>query len=416
MSKRHIMSRINIKNFGPLNTSTESNDGWIQIRKITVFVGNQGSGKSTIAKLISTCIWIEKVLTRGDFKEKEFTASKFRNKYCGYHRISNYFKKGLTEIFYEGDSYNFTYTKEGDFIIKKNTDALSIYPLPQIMYVPAERNFISIVNNPSLIKELPDSLLTFLSEYDKAKSIIKGDFTLPINEASLEYSKPNDTISVKGNGYKVKLQEASSGFQSIVPLYLVSHYLSDSVSEQAKHSHKMNNDEARRFEEEVSKIWLDNNFTDTQRRIALSALSAKFNKSAFINIVEEPEQNLFPKSQSLLMQSLLLFNNKLDANKLIITTHSPYLINDLTVAIKVGQLKENKRINDNMKDNINSIYPLASSFSEEDILIYEHDENKACFSLLDTYNGLPSDENFLNSQLEDSNNRFANLLEIEQQL
>ncbi len=109
MSKRHIMSRINIKNFGPLNTSTESNDGWIQIRKITVFVGNQGSGKSTIAKLISTCIWIEKVLTRGDFKEKEFTASKFRNKYCGYHRISNYFKKGLTEIFYEGDSYNFTY-------------------------------------------------------------------------------------------------------------------------------------------------------------------------------------------------------------------------------------------------------------------------------------------------------------------
>ena len=338
MSKRHIMSRIKIKNFGPLNTSTETDDGWIQIRKITVFVGNQGSGKSTIAKLISTCVWIEKVLTRGDFKEKEFTASKFRNKYCGYHRISNYFKKGLTEIFYEGDSYNFTYTKEGDFIIKKNTDALSIYPLPQIMYVPAERNFISIVNNPSLINE------------------------------------------------------------------------------QAKHSHKMSNDEAKRFEEEVSRIWSDNNFTDTQRRIALSALSAKFNKSAFINIVEEPEQNLFPKSQSLLMQSLLLFNNKLDANKLIITTHSPYLINDLTVAIKVGQLKEDERINDKMKDNINSIYPLASSFSTEDIFIYEHNENKACFSLLDTYNGLPSDENFLNSQLEDSNNRFADLLEIEQQL
>ena len=259
-------------------------------------------------------------------------------------------------------------------------------------------------------------MLTFLSEYDKAKSIIKGDFILPINEASLEYSKSNDTISVKGNDYKVKLQEASSGFQSIVPLYLVSRYLSDSVSEQAKHSHKMSNDEAKRFEEEVSRIWSDNNFTDTQRRIALSALSAKFNKSAFINIVEEPEQNLFPKSQSLLMQSLLLFNNKLDANKLIITTHSPYLINDLTVAIKVGQLKEDERINDKMKDNINSIYPLASSFSTEDIFIYEHNENKACFSLLDTYNGLPSDENFLNSQLEDSNNRFADLLEIEQQL
>ena len=102
------MSRIKIKHFGPLATSTNENDGWLEIKKVTVFIGNQGSGKSTIAKLISTCVWIEKVLTRGDFKKSEFKASTFRNKYCGYHRISNYFKKDKTEIYYEGDSYNFT--------------------------------------------------------------------------------------------------------------------------------------------------------------------------------------------------------------------------------------------------------------------------------------------------------------------
>lgn len=51
------MSRIKIIDFGPLNTSTETNGGWLEIRKVTVFVGNQGSGKSTIAKLISTCVW-----------------------------------------------------------------------------------------------------------------------------------------------------------------------------------------------------------------------------------------------------------------------------------------------------------------------------------------------------------------------
>lgn len=87
------MSRIKIKHFGPLATSTNENDGWLEIKKVTIFIGNQGSGKSTIAKLISTCVWIEKVLTRGDFKKAEFKAPTFRSKYCGYHRISNYFKK-----------------------------------------------------------------------------------------------------------------------------------------------------------------------------------------------------------------------------------------------------------------------------------------------------------------------------------
>ena len=69
--------------FGPVKEGLSENNGWIDIKKVTIFIGNQGSGKSTIAKLISTLLWIEKVLTRGDFDEKEFTAIKFRNKYCG---------------------------------------------------------------------------------------------------------------------------------------------------------------------------------------------------------------------------------------------------------------------------------------------------------------------------------------------
>ena len=65
------MSRIKIKNFGPIKEPKSVKDEWIDIKKVTVFTGNQGSGKSTVAKLISTFTWMEKVLTRGDFKEKE---------------------------------------------------------------------------------------------------------------------------------------------------------------------------------------------------------------------------------------------------------------------------------------------------------------------------------------------------------
>lgn len=410
------MSRIKIKNFGPIKDSTSLDDGWIEIKKVTMFMGNQGSGKSTVAKLISTFSWMEKVLTRGDFKEKEFTANRFKNKYCGYHRITNYFIKDKTEISYQGDSYHFTYTKRGEFQINRVANGMNVYPLPQIMYVPAERNFISMVNKPNLIKDLPDALLTFLSEYDKAKDSIKGTFTLPINHASLEYNKQNDIIFVKGEGYRVRLMESSSGFQSIVPLYLVSQYLSGSVKEQANKSTKMSSDEAKRFEKEVSNIWENTNLSEEQRRIALSILSSKFNKSAFINIVEEPEQNLFPSSQWEMMQSLLAFNNSLEANKLIITTHSPYLINGLTIAVKAGILKEKAASNDAAQEMINAIYPIESSIMPNDIAIYEFNEESGSISLLETYQGLPSDDNFLNSMLEITNDIFADLLEIQQTL
>ena len=284
------------------------------------------------------------------------------------------------------------------------------------MYVPAERNFISMVNRPNLIKDLPDALLVFLTEYNNAKQRIKGGLELPINNAQLEYNKQNDIVSVKGEGYKVKLMEASSGFQSIVPLYLVSLHLSESVKSQANNAQKMSSDEAKRFEAEVANIWNMPNLTDEQRRIALSAVSARFNKSAFINIVEEPEQNLYPESQWMIMKHLLAFNNSLDANKLIVTTHSPYLINGLTIAIKAGLLLKDHSLSDEIREKIDSVFPIKSAIQPDEIAIYEFNEVEGTVEILDTYNGLPSDDNFLNNMLERTNEDFANLLEIQQEL
>lgn len=59
----------------------------------------------------------------------------------------------------------------------------------------------------------------------------------------------------------------------------------------------MSSEEMERFRKGVAEIWGNDSLTEEQRRIALSVLSSKFNKTAFINIVEEPEQNLFPTSQ-----------------------------------------------------------------------------------------------------------------------
>ncbi|MFM7576658.1 MAG: ATP-binding protein, partial [Microcystaceae cyanobacterium] len=80
------MSQIKVKNFGPIGSGFVENDGFLDIRKITVFIGNQGTGKSSIAKLLSTFSWLEKTLYIGNLEEKDVTNyDRFVSKYCGYH-------------------------------------------------------------------------------------------------------------------------------------------------------------------------------------------------------------------------------------------------------------------------------------------------------------------------------------------
>ena len=123
------MSRIKIKHFGPIQDGCLENDGWIEISKTTIFIGNQGSGKSTVAKLISTFTWIEKALVRGDYDKKWFERkNRLKNQFLNYHRLENYptQKNGLwedSEIEYEGEAYHIRYEKDTLFIneIPNNT-------------------------------------------------------------------------------------------------------------------------------------------------------------------------------------------------------------------------------------------------------------------------------------------------------
>lgn len=415
------MSRIRIKNFGPIKNGMLNHHGWIDIKKVTVFIGNQGSGKSTIAKLISTFTWIEKALVRGDYDKKWFERkNKLKNQFLKYHRLENYVESdGLnkTVIEYEGEAFHIQYENDS---LKINEVQPNKYPLPQIMYVPAERNFITYVKTPKELKLSSESLQEFLTEFDNAKNQLKGLENLPINNVDLEYDKLNNTLNLKGKDYKLKLTEASSGFQSLVPLYLVSNYLANSIKNQSqKNNEMMTTDELQRFRKSVEDILKNENLTEEQQRIALSVLSSKFNKSAFINIVEEPEQNLFPTSQWHMLQSLLKFNSMSKGNKLILTTHSPYIINYLSIAIQAEYLENKIKKTPNKADLLTELYkvvPKESLASAKNVVIYQLDENNGSVKKLETIDGIPSDKNFLNETLAESNFLFDALLEIEQEL
>ncbi|VVO81293.1 hypothetical protein PS903_01787 [Pseudomonas fluorescens] len=414
------MTRLRVKHFGPIREGMKNN-GWIEFKRVTVFVGNQGSGKSTLAKLFSTFSWIEKALVRGDYEKKWFERkNRLTKPFLTYHRLENYLcadQPDKAEIEYEGEAYSIRYS-QGQLHITKSKPGE--YHLPQIMYVPAERNFISYVRHPRELKLSSDSLKEFLTEFDTAKANMKGSLALPINKAELEYDKLNDILNIRESDYKLRLADASSGFQSAVPLHLVSHYLAHMVQEQSEDRQEpMSADELERFRKEVAYIFSIDSLTEEQKRAALSVLSSKFNKTAFINIVEEPEQNLYPQSQWSVLQSLLQFNNQGKDNRLVLTTHSPYVVNYLTIAVQGKHLHDSivkkKRDND-LLPKLGKVIPLHALVDAEELAIYQADETNGTIVKLPAIDGIPSDHNYLNESLREGNDLFDRLLDLEEEL
>lgn len=430
------MSRIKIRNFGPIREGFVDNDGWIDINKVTVFIGNQASGKSTVAKLISVFSWLEKNVVRNNISIEQLSPAVFKS-LCAQQELFEYFVKS-TYLSYEGAVCSFEYMGDNDtFAWKMANEKIENYISPKIQYVSAARNLLTILYNISLqnivdnkgniidmASNIPFMVRELNKEYLKALSeLAQNGFPLPISDTSVYFQNYSTFIVTKGT--KVSMSAASSGIQSITPLLLVSYYLSKEVQKDlfAKVQSIDNNlknkiaNELRKKDEK----WVENfnqycsfgkEVLSEDEVFVIEQKMKNFISSSFINIVEEPEQNLFPTSQQKVINSLLEYNNTLDHNKLIITTHSPYIIGYMTLAVKAMELYK-KAKKEEVRAQINEIVPQKSAISYDDLVIYELDEKDGSIHKLDTYKGIPSSKNYLNSELSEKNELYAQLLDIE---
>ncbi|MDR0799838.1 MAG: AAA family ATPase, partial [Dysgonamonadaceae bacterium] len=133
------MSTIKIQNIGAI-TNVE-----MELNKVNVIMGEQSSGKSTIAKLISYCQWVEK----RRFMDGEFKGNVYTNLLEFHHLDKNYFNdKSFFE--YQNDFITISYHGKDlantEKIIINETKELE-YKNTQNIYIPAERNFVSIIPN-----------------------------------------------------------------------------------------------------------------------------------------------------------------------------------------------------------------------------------------------------------------------------
>jgi predicted ATPase len=407
------MSKIRIKNFGPIKDGYQENEGWIDIKKVTVFIGNQGSGKSTVAKLISIFIWLEKALTRGDMKAplsyKDFVGL------IKFHRLENYLLDN-TEIEYEGINFLIKFRNNINSN-EKLFEAIEMkggeYQLPKIMYVPAERNFLSSIENINKVSDLiMGSLKNYSVEFRNAQLVNKGKaIDLPINNAKIVYDPKDDENYLEFDDKRLKLSHASSGFHSFVPLHWITKYLVDFLKQSEKALlESLSTDQTIRRNNELKKL-NSLKLDEKEIRAKEKEINKKYVCKHFINIVEEPEQNLFPTSQKKILFSLLGFNNEQDGNKLIMTTHSPYLLVYLTLCVEAYRLKS-KVNSDELKSRLNEIVPIESALNGNDLAVYQLNEMDGVVTKLKNYKGLPSDDNSLNNGLADANDDFSKLLDL----
>jgi hypothetical protein len=67
-----------------------------------------------------------------------------------------------------------------------------------------------------------------------------------------------------------------------------------------------------------------------------------------------------------------------------------------------------------MASEISKIVPVKSRIDADKVSIYEIDDSGAV-NILSNYNGIPSDDNYLNNLLAEANDFYAGLQEIEEE-
>ena len=285
------------------------------------------------------------------------------------------------------------------------------FTVPKIEYIPAERNILSATEKPGALKGLPENLLAFLDDYEMAKGKLK-EFNLPLSSrpVSFEYDQLNKISWLNGKNFRIRVSESSSGYQSLLPLCLVSKYLTDLIIE--KKDTQLTNEEKQKLRKEVESI-MSKDLSEEVKDAMLSNLSQKYGYSYFINIVEEVEQNLFPTSQKEILYYLIAQCNRLEGNRLFLTTHSPYIVDYLTLAVKASSIYNASNNKEETANAMNDIVCKDAYVDADKLNIYQITEDGEV-RLLPMSGGLPSDSNYLNMSLAQTNDMFNDLLDVEE--
>nr|WP_302508259.1 hypothetical protein [uncultured Prevotella sp.] len=427
-----MMRKITITDVGPI-TKTAT----IEFKRFCILIGPQSNGKSTMAKILSTCMWLEKEACVSLSESVLDDGQAFVDLVENFHRMHNYIHSDRSVIEYESPFVSIKYNK-GDFQLsfKNNLE----YNRTKISYMPSDRNIITMKDIEKRELE-PTNFRSFLFDWLDTNRHYDVNHKMPILNLDMQYyhdDKAKDRMDMlaheNGVTYNIPLYDASSGMQSLVPMsvlmhYLVTGYFDNYGKDLSFEQQKKNTDLAwaitkmvttKYYPQEVKKLEYrevyytlvrdkanDGDVDAVQQMQEIKELYGHLvNPKSISFVLEEPEQNLFPQTQVDLFNDVVALCNGEHASAAFITTHSPYILAAANILLFVDILKKQGVAEELIKNAIST----TASISIDDFSAYVVSEG-TCRSLIDDETHLIS-ENELDLASEYNAEIFDKLSEL----
>ena len=338
------MPSIRIKHIGPLIDT-----GLVEMKTITLFIGSQSTGKSTLMKILCFCRWIEKRIMVSEEKEtlNNYTHyHRFLRELKQFHRFNDDFFSETSEIEYHGDTMDIYLRGRNNARINRYSDFSTKRCNAKLCFIPSERNFLSAIHNADRAYRSNniDLLFNYVFEWAETRGMFTSEHPKVLSfDKDIEYyydaKRERDTLRLRQNGEIKEFEPfyASSGVQSALPLEVMVDYIVSQIGKTV----------------DVSQKWLMDFIRDYMSNRKFEEITTKLQEDPLLShiliyqyanlFIEEPEQNLFPKSQwDLLCHMVSTIKNavsteQLYTNSIVLTTHSPYILSALNVLTKVDK-------------------------------------------------------------------------------
>ncbi len=223
MPLQNVTRELEIRNVGPIN------DVRLNINKVNFFIGPQGSGKSTIAKIISFCFWLEKnVLLHQTVSHVNFLF--VEKNLLMFHKLEKYFSENSVVTYSSGVVF-FEYSQRR--VSVKEGCLFNRAPVGKTAYIPSERNIVTIPE-VSTIPFPNNCLRNYIFEWFNIRNKYSQKNDVKIADLDVSYYFNNEAkkdILILEGGKEIELHESSSGMQSAVPLYILLNYLTKWIYE-----------------------------------------------------------------------------------------------------------------------------------------------------------------------------------------
>lgn len=360
------MRKLTITNVGPI-TQTAT----IEYERFCILIGPQSNGKSTIAKILSTCMWLEKEACTTLKNDVVKDGNGFKQLVEDFHRMHNYIHPDSSIIEYYSPFVKIVYNK-GDFSMSFE-DNFS-YARLKITYVPSDRNVITMKDIEKRDLD-PTNFRSFLFDWLETNRNFDTKHKATILNLGIKYyfdaeAKERMDMLTHENGvtYDIPLYDASSGMQSLVPMNVLMHYLVTdyfvnygkgvSFEQQQKNVHlaweiarvitaeqypdEVNQKDIRTVYNDLIKSKADEgDLKAIELMVKMNRLYKRLSNPQSISfILEEPEQNLFPHTQVDLFNDIIKLCNSEHSSSVFITTHSPYLLAAANILLFMGKMNE----------------------------------------------------------------------------